>query len=66
METMGLTTVTQPLFLCLSIVTTTSGHPSSLADVYLDTTMSAVNWLEHVWVAWYVWIDNTIIATEVF
>lgn len=43
--------------------TTLSGHLSSFQDAYADTDISALNWLDQMWVAWYIWIDNPVIAT---
>lgn len=35
----------------------------SAAFLYANTDFSKLNWLELQWAAWYLWIDNPIIAT---
>lgn len=40
-----------------------NGQPSSFTALYADTDHTALTWLEQQWVAWYIWIDNPIIAT---
>ncbi|KAF9039595.1 hypothetical protein BDZ89DRAFT_1060754 [Hymenopellis radicata] len=47
----------------MSFNATASGHLSSFRDAYADTDITALNWLEQMWVAWYIWIDNPVIAT---
>jgi len=32
-------------------------------EAYTGTDFSSISWLEHQWVAWYVWIGNPVVAT---
>ncbi|KAI0073346.1 C4-methyl sterol oxidase [Panus rudis PR-1116 ss-1] len=41
----------------------TAPHYESAAMLYANTDFTKLNWLELQWVAWYLWIDNPVIAT---
>lgn len=38
-------------------------NATAVPSVYANTDFTSLSWLEHQWVAWYVWIGNPIIAT---
>ncbi|TFK66065.1 C-4 methyl sterol oxidase [Pluteus cervinus] len=40
-----------------------NGTASVFNQLYSGTDYSSLSWLEQQWVAWYIWIDNPVIAT---
>jgi len=37
--------------------------PTIPHPLYADIDIGRLNWFEKQWVAWYIWIDNPVIAT---
>ena len=43
-------------------VTAAAAHQTA-HELYAHVDLSTLSWLEQLWAAWYVWINNPVIAT---
>ena len=55
-----------PIFCVLSLLPVmNSTAQSAIQELYSGIDFSSLNWLEHQWAAWYIWVGNPVIATGV-
>jgi hypothetical protein len=52
-------------FNATTVVAAAVAHATQLSSqsLYANVDLTKVSWLEQMWAAWYIWIDNPVIAT---